>query len=185
MTYSIGDEVIVLDPDNVVVRLDKELLHVLKSHNISESSIIHDIEQYSTGRLVWTEPPSFMARCLINLGGTYAFVGIRAIGPLDNYRNVLDELKKGVQNDKILPSSKPKSPVLACILSLCIVGLGQLYLGQVKKGVVLFVATIIVSCFTFGVAWFILIVVGPLDAYMIGRKLKAGKSVDKWEFFAD
>ena len=81
----------------------------------------------------------------------------------------------------IQPSSPPKSPVVALILSLLLLGgAGQIYLGQVTKGIVLIVATVLLSCIGIG---FIIWIVGIIDAYMIGQKLEGGEPVAEWEFF--
>ena len=81
----------------------------------------------------------------------------------------------------IQPSSPPKSPVLALVLSLLLLGgAGQIYLGQVTKGIVLIVATLLLSCIGIGI---IVWIVGIIDAYMIGQKLERGEPVEEWEFF--
>jgi TM2 domain-containing membrane protein YozV len=85
------------------------------------------------------------------------------------------------QPKMIQPSSPPKSPVLALILSLLLLGgAGQIYLGQVTKGIVLIVASLLLSCIGIGV---IVWIVGVIDAYMIGQKLERGEPVEEWEFF--
>lgn len=70
---------------------------------------------------------------------------------------------------------KGQSASQAMILSCLITGLGQIYLGQTMKGLVL-----LASAFVLGpISWIIAIV----DAYRIGQKLEAGQSVGEWEFF--
>jgi TM2 domain-containing membrane protein YozV len=81
----------------------------------------------------------------------------------------------------IQPSSPPKSAGVALILSLLLLGgAGQIYLGQVTKGILLIVATVLLSCVGIG---FIIWIVGIIDAYMIGQKLERGEAVGEWEFF--
>jgi TM2 domain-containing membrane protein YozV len=78
--------------------------------------------------------------------------------------------------NQIEPSNPPKDPILAMILSVLLCGgAGQIYLGQVTKGIVI----IVVSFFTCGIGW----ILGTIDAYLIAQRLKEGKSVDEWEFF--
>ena len=85
------------------------------------------------------------------------------------------------QPKMIQPSSPPKSPVLALILSLLLAGgAGHIYLGQVTKGIVIIVASLLLSCIGIGVVVWI---VGIIDAYMIGQKLERGEPVEEWEFF--
>lgn len=86
----------------------------------------------------------------------------------------------------VYPSDPPKDPVMMCVLSVLLVGLGQILLGQTAKGITLLVGTIAFAFATCGVGLFaapiIWIVVG-LDAYKIANKLKEGTPVRKWEFF--
>jgi TM2 domain-containing membrane protein YozV len=85
------------------------------------------------------------------------------------------------QPKMVQPSSPPKSSVLALVLSLLLLGgAGQIYLGQVTKGIVLIAATVLLSCVGIG---FIVWIVGVIDAYMIGQKLERGEPVEEWEFF--
>ena len=73
----------------------------------------------------------------------------------------------------IHPSGKSAS--LALLLSCLLAGIGQIYLGQVLKGVLI----LVVTCLTGPIGW----VIGMIDAYLIGKKLEAGQSVGEWEFF--
>ena len=81
---------------------------------------------------------------------------------------------------QIPPSNPPKNVILAVVLSLLFGGGGQLYLGQQKKGIILIVATVLLWCVGLG---FIVELVGAYDAYVLGNKLMAGKSVGDMEFF--
>lgn len=82
---------------------------------------------------------------------------------------------------QIQPSNPPKDPIIAAVLSVLLLGgVGQMYLGQTKKGVILIVATIVLSCVGIG---FLIPFVGAYDAYVIGNKLKMGKTVGDMEFF--
>jgi TM2 domain-containing membrane protein YozV len=86
----------------------------------------------------------------------------------------------------VLPSVPPKSPVLMFVLSLVLVGLGQVILGQTRKGIAIFVGCGTVGILTTGSV----ILLGPIfgvafgvDAYMVANKLKRGTPVGRWEFF--
>ena len=101
-----------------------------------------------------------------------------------------------------------RSAALAAILSCVIPGLGQLYLGQVTKGAVMFITHLVwlpvwflaggllfssIIVMTGGVGIVLLPVRWALyllpwlailiDAARIGRKLERGRSVGEWEFF--
>jgi len=96
-----------------------------------------------------------------------------------------------VQGDgrAIFPSNPPKDPVLICVLSVLLPGLGQIILGQVGKGVMLVVSLLAlfpIGFITCGVGWFLYPVVwlvAAVDAPLIASKLKQGKAVQPWEFF--
>jgi TM2 domain-containing membrane protein YozV len=85
-----------------------------------------------------------------------------------------------------MPTDPPKDPVLMCVLSVLVVGLGQVILGQTVKGITMLVGVILLSVITCGsflllapVVW----VISGLDAYKIANKLKQGTPVGIWEFF--
>lgn len=86
-------------------------------------------------------------------------------------------------------SANGKSASVATILSCVIPGVGQIYLGQMVKGVAMIVASSVFSFIGWELFWpafFIAVplwVVAMIDANGIGRKLEAGKSVGEWEFF--
>ena len=82
----------------------------------------------------------------------------------------------------IQPSSPPKDPIIAAVLSFFLLGgVGQLYLGQQKKGLIICVVTLVLYC-AFGIGA-ILNIVGAVDAYLIAEKLKKGQPVGEMEFF--
>jgi len=97
------------------------------------------------------------------------------------------KLKKSYEiflpSKKILPSNPPKKPMVAAVLAFLLTGLGQVYLGQVHKGIALFIAGTIIGAITFGIACPVMFVISTVDAYKIAKKLEAGNSVGPWEFF--
>lgn len=89
-----------------------------------------------------------------------------------------------VGDELIHPSPVPKDPLLAAFLSgCCIAGIGQIYLGQIGKGLVIMLVQVVLSVITGGAAAPFCWVVGGVDAYQVGKKLKNGYSVRKWEWF--
>jgi len=64
-----------------------------------------------------------------------------------------------------------KSPILALVLSLVIVGLGQLYLGQTSKGLLMFGLAVFFSFLSFGLLWFVVAIWSAIDAYNTAKKL--------------
>jgi hypothetical protein len=71
-----------------------------------------------------------------------------------------------------------KSPVLAAILSIVVVGLGQIYLGLWIRGIVLFIGAIVVAIFTAGTFIFFPMFIAAVDAYQCARRLNSGASLD-------
>jgi TM2 domain-containing membrane protein YozV len=83
--------------------------------------------------------------------------------------------------EQINPSDPPKNAILAAILSLLLLGgVGQIYLGQTKKGVILIVATLILSCVGIGL---IIPILGAIDAYMMADKLQKGETIGDMQWF--
>ncbi len=86
----------------------------------------------------------------------------------------------------VQPSSPPKNPFLMAFLSFLIIGLGQMIMGQGRKGAVMLVGTIGVVLVTGGMAaplapfaW----ILSACDALAIAKKLRGGNAVGRWEFF--
>jgi TM2 domain-containing membrane protein YozV len=65
-----------------------------------------------------------------------------------------------------------KSPAVAMILSLLIVGVGQLYNGDNKKGAYMLVGAVISGIISFGFLWFIIAIWSAVDAYQVANKDK-------------
>lgn len=56
-------------------------------------------------------------------------------------------------------------------------------LGQVKKGILILVFTVLVAFMTAFIGAIIMYPLMAVDAYSIAKKLKEGKSVGEWEWF--
>jgi TM2 domain-containing membrane protein YozV len=87
------------------------------------------------------------------------------------------------RRDKIMPSDPPKDPIFMCILSFLLVGLGQFWVGQRAKGLLMLLAAFILGSVTVGIAIPIIWVLSAYDAYRIAAKLRDGRPVGQWEFF--
>ncbi len=84
----------------------------------------------------------------------------------------------------VYPSSPPKSRFGATLTSVILPGMGQVYLGQWKKGLVMFGLTVAIGAFaTGGGSWILFSLVGSIDAWKIGSRLKAGRAVGEMELF--
>ena len=85
---------------------------------------------------------------------------------------------------QIPPADPPKDPIVAAVLSFILLGgVGQMFLGQQKKGIILIVVSLLAWCISVGTLGWIVQILGAYDAYVIATKLKSGKSVGDMEFF--
>src|SRR5262245_51324112 len=73
---------------------------------------------------------------------------------------------------------KLRRPAVAATLSI-VPGCGQLYLGQARKGVTM----LLVSLLGIGYPALLLIPLGIVDSFVLGRRLKRGESIEPWECF--
>jgi len=83
--------------------------------------------------------------------------------------------------EQIQPSDPPKNPIVAAVLSFILLGgVGQIYLGQTKKGIIIMVVTLILSCIGIGlITW----IVGVVDAYIMADKLQKGEAIGDMQWF--
>lgn len=95
----------------------------------------------------------------------------------------------GQQDNLVYPSSLSLEPSLSALLSIVIVGLGQMVNGQLEKGLILmfvgYISVTIISLLTcgFGFIMFpLLLTVSAIDAYKCADKLQSGQCIDKYEF---
>ncbi|PLS86972.1 MAG: hypothetical protein CYG60_04420 [Actinobacteria bacterium] len=67
-----------------------------------------------------------------------------------------------------------RNPIIAAVLSLIVAGLGQIYNGQITKGVAFIVAQLINGALTvILIGWVLLPVVGlwaMIDAYLVAKR---------------
>ena len=71
---------------------------------------------------------------------------------------------------KIRQYAIEKKPVFAFILSLLIVGLGQVYNGDYKKGIFMFLCALFFSFLSIGFVWFLFAIWSAIDAYKVAKK---------------
>jgi TM2 domain-containing membrane protein YozV len=72
-----------------------------------------------------------------------------------------------------------KNPVLAAILSFLIAGLGQIYNGEIRKGIILIIAyviSIVLCSILIGIPLVVILwIYGIYDAYTTANKINAGE----------
>lgn len=74
-------------------------------------------------------------------------------------------------------------PWVAGLISFLVTGLGQMIMGQGKKGALILIGSMVLGAVTFGASIFVTTPIAIIDAFLIGKKKKAGISVGEWEFF--
>ena len=87
-----------------------------------------------------------------------------------------------VQTDQETARVQKKNPLIALILSLIITGVGQIYNGQVRKGVILLVVFFIVIIIFWPLA-LIVWLFGMYDAYATAGKINNGDRIT--DIFSD
>ena len=88
----------------------------------------------------------------------------------------------------VTPSQLKVPPVVAALLSVLLVGLGQMLNGQVPKGLAMLGASLAIGLIlTLTVVGVVLVpavwVVSAIDAYRCAKKLESGLCIGKWSFF--
>ena len=66
-----------------------------------------------------------------------------------------------------------KSPTVAVILNLIIAGLGHIYLGYAKRGIVLFLLTVLIAFISSGLGWIVGAILCSYDAYLLAKNRPA------------
>ncbi|HEX6362862.1 MAG TPA: zinc ribbon domain-containing protein [Albitalea sp.] len=62
-----------------------------------------------------------------------------------------------------------KNPTIAVVLSLFIIGVGQFYNGDIKKGAVMLIGAILLGLVTGGIAWLPFVIWSCIDAYQVAN----------------
>lgn len=76
------------------------------------------------------------------------------------------------------PTVAGPSPIIAVILSIVLPGAGEIYVGQVTKGIVLAV----VGVPTLGCCG-ILTLITAADSYLLAQRRQRGETIGDWQFF--
>jgi len=79
------------------------------------------------------------------------------------------------------PGSHP--PGVAVLLSFLLVGAGQMYNGQVAKGILLLLTAIACAVATGGLSVFLTYPLALIDAAAVAGKLNRGEGVHEWQWF--
>jgi uncharacterized membrane protein YvbJ len=94
-------------------------------------------------------------------------------------------VKCGIQLKELqkAQTSDATNPIIMGLLSFLLVGLGQMIMGQVTKGIVMLIGSMVLAFFTFGLSAFITTPISIIDAVLIAKKKQRGHLVNEWEFF--
>ncbi|MDQ0160457.1 zinc ribbon domain-containing protein [Alkalibacillus salilacus] len=76
-----------------------------------------------------------------------------------------------------------KPPWLMALVSFFVSGLGQMVIGQLKKGFAILAISMVLGFMTFGASAIITTPFAVIDAYLVSKKVADGRSIDEWEFF--
>lgn len=102
----------------------------------------------------------------------------------DKKDQVYDWQNQPRENKFVYPDKRKTSPVVATILSILLVGLGQMINGQLIKGLLMLLGGIVLGAITGGVVSVVVWIISGIDAYMCANKLKQGKPIGRFSFFA-
>jgi TM2 domain-containing membrane protein YozV len=69
--------------------------------------------------------------------------------------------------------SGSKNPIIAVILNLIIAGLGHIYLGYSKRGIVLFLLTVLIAAISSGLGWIVGVILCSYDAWQLAKNRPA------------
>lgn len=88
-----------------------------------------------------------------------------------------------LEQDVVTPDKCKTSPTVAAVLSVLLVGLGQMINGQLIKGLLMLICAIIIGSITGGVGAVVAWIISGIDAYKCAEKLNNGESIGKFSFF--
>lgn len=81
-------------------------------------------------------------------------------------------------------ATNTKSPFVAGLLSFLMVGMGQIYIGQLEKGLTMIaIVLLLIVTVVLGPLGLLILIFNVVDAFMLARKLNQGMTVRKWQFF--
>jgi TM2 domain-containing membrane protein YozV len=73
------------------------------------------------------------------------------------------------QQTQVVARPTGKNPVLAAVLSALIVGVGQFYNGDIKKGAIMLLGAGILGVATGGLLWLGIAIWSAIDAYQVAN----------------
>ncbi len=85
--------------------------------------------------------------------------------------------------DLVTPDKLKVQPGVAALLSVLVVGLGQMINGQLAKGLVLIGGAMVLGVITCGIAAIPCWVISGIDAYKCAQALAEGRTIGKWSFW--
>ena len=78
-----------------------------------------------------------------------------------------------------LLEQRPVNAPLAAVMSFLVPGLGQIYLGQVAKGL-FFLALIFIGPITGGLSHIVLAIYAAMEAFSLAKRRRAGEPITSW-----
>ena len=103
---------------------------------------------------------------------------------------ILKNRKDFIYMKEISPEKRKTAPIISFIMSILLVGTGQMINGQVKKGILMLVISLIINFIfiKFNVQYSEIIklciyLYSGYDAYKLTKSLKSGKTVKEFKFF--
>lgn len=86
-------------------------------------------------------------------------------------------------DNMVYPDKLKTSPTVSAVLSVLLVGLGQMINGQLIKGLLMLIGGFVIGAATGGIAGIPIWIISAIDAYMSANKLKQGKPIGRFSFF--
>jgi TM2 domain-containing membrane protein YozV len=78
--------------------------------------------------------------------------------------------KCGVRQRVSAPiAAREKSPIIAAILSFLLAGVGEMYAGKMRRGIVILLAGVILAAISMGVGYFLIWLLSIYDAYKLAK----------------
>lgn len=88
----------------------------------------------------------------------------------------------GDASTMVYPRNPPLSPHV-CWLNIILSGTAQMLHGQIAKGIFFAIVSIIAFFFGMGFGGLVVCFISIVDAYKVGKVLKSGRPVNKWEWW--
>jgi TM2 domain-containing membrane protein YozV len=92
-------------------------------------------------------------------------------------------IKCGVALAGGVGQGQPLDPPIAALLGFFVPGLPNIMLGQVTKGIVCLVGSLVIGAVTGCIGCLVVCPLGAFDAYQIATKRRQGRTVGEWEWF--